>query len=93
MHRESRTLILADLVQSAHPDSPPLTRLVTRLNRTYRKPGPPLPIKLGFRDKRAARASLERVLSWDFERIVLAHGRVIETGGKAVLRNAYSFLL
>lgn len=92
-HRESRTLIVADLVQSAHSGSPRLTRLVTRLNRTYEKPGPPLPIKLGFRDKAAARASLERILSWDFERIVLAHGDIVETGGKAVFRNAYSFLL
>lgn len=87
-HRASRTLILADLVQSGHPDSPWLTRL----NGTYERPGPPAPVRLGFRDKAAARASLERVLSWDFERIVLAHGRVVETGGKAVFEHAYSFL-
>lgn len=91
-HRGSRTLITADLVQSGHPDSPYLTRLVTRLNGTYEKPGPPLPIKFGYRDKAAARASADRVLSWDFDRIVLAHGRIIETGGKAVFQDAYSFL-
>lgn len=91
-HRASRTLILADLVQSGHPDSSWLTRLATRLNGTYERPGPPAPVRLGFRDKAAARASLERVLSWDFERIVLAHGRVVETGGKAVFEHAYSFL-
>lgn len=91
-HKASRTLILADLVQSGHPDSPRLTRLATRLNGTYERPGPPAPVRLGFRDKAAARASLERVLSWDFERIVLAHGRIIETGGKAALEHAYSFL-
>lgn len=92
LHRASRTLILADLVQSGHPESPRLTRLATRLNGTYERPGPPAPVRLGFRDKAAARASLERVLSWDFDRIVLAHGRIIETGGKAVLEQAYSFL-
>jgi glyoxylase-like metal-dependent hydrolase (beta-lactamase superfamily II) len=52
----------------------------------------PLHIRLGFRDKAEARASLERVLSWDFDRIVLAHGLVVETGGKALFRDAYSFL-
>lgn len=92
-HRRSRTLIVADLIQSAHPESPLLTRFVTRLNRTYRRPGPPLPIKLGFQDKAASRSSLERVLSWDFDRIVIAHGHIVETGGKAVFRYAYSFLL
>ena len=47
---------------------------------------------LGLRDKAAARASLERLLSWDFEKIVLAHGRLIQKGGKAALRDAFSFL-
>ena len=91
-HQESRTLIVTDLVQSADSGSPLLTRLVLRLDGIHRRPGPPLHIRLGFRDKAAARASLERVLSWDFDRILLAHGPVVETGGKAVLRDAYSFL-
>ena len=90
--RGSRALILTDLLQSAHPESPPLTRFVHRAYRTYGDPGPPLPVRLGFRDKAAARASLERVLSWDFEKVVLAHGRLVQTGGKATLRNAFSFL-
>ena len=91
-HQESRTLIVTDLVQSAYSGSPLLTGLVLRLNGTYEGPGLPRHIRLGFRDKEAARASLERVLSWDFDRIVLAHGPVVETGGKAVFRHAYSFL-
>ena len=91
-HRESRTLIVTDLVQSAYPGSPLLTRLVLRLMGIYERPGLPLHIRLGFRDKAAARASLERVLSWDFDRIVLAHGPVVETGGKGVFRETYAFL-
>jgi hypothetical protein len=91
-HQESRTLIVTDLVQSADSGSPPLTRLVMRLMGIHEKPGVPLHIRLGFRDKAAARASLERVLAWDFDRIVLAHGPVVETGGKGVFREAYAFL-
>ena len=91
-HQESRTLIVTDLVQSAYSGSPLLTHLVMRLMGIYERPGVPLHIRLGFRDKAAARASLERVLSWDFDRIVLAHGLGVETGGKAVFREAYSFL-
>ena len=89
---ESRSLILTDLLQSAHPESPPLTRLAHRLYRTYENPGPPLPVRLGFVNKAAARASLGRVRSWDFDRIVLAHGHLIETGGKAAFLRAFSFL-
>ena len=91
-HQESRTLIVADLVQSADSASPMLTRLEKRLTGTYKRPGMPLPFRLGFRDKAAARASVERILSWDFDRILLCHGPIVESGGKAVFREAYSFL-
>lgn len=91
-HRESSTLIVADLVRMDDPASPLFTRLVKRLNGIHQKPRPLLPFRLGFRDKAAARASLERVLSWDFDRIVLCHGPIVESGAKAVFREAYSFL-
>ena len=91
-HRESGTLIVADLLQTDDPASPLFTRLVKRVNGIHEKPRPLLPFRLGFRDKSAARASLERVLSWDFDRIVLCHGPIVESGGKAVFREAYSFL-
>jgi hypothetical protein len=91
-HQESGTLILADLVQSADSGGPLLTRLVKRLMGTYKRPGLPLPFRFGFRDKAAARASVERILSWEFDRILLCHGPIVESGGKAVFREAYSFL-
>jgi hypothetical protein len=90
--RESGTLIVADLLQTDDPASPLLTRLVKRLNGIHEKPRPLLPFRLGFRDKAAARASVERILSWDFDRILLCHGPIVESGGKALFREAYSFL-
>ena len=42
--------------------------------------------------KRTVLASLARILKWDFDRMILAHGDVIEHGAKPVLQNAYSFL-
>ena len=91
-HQESGTLIVTDLVQSADSGSPLFTRLVKRMTGTYERPGLPLPFRFGFGDKAAARASVERILSWDFDRIVLCHGPIVESGGKAVFREAYSFL-
>ncbi len=91
-HRGSRSLIVTDLLQNVHPESPPLTRLAHRPYRTFQNPGPPLPVRFGLVNKAAARASLERTRSWDFERIVLAHGSLVETGGKAAFLKAFSFL-
>ena len=45
-----------------------------------------------YRDRPAARRSLERLLALDFDRIVLAHGRVLEHGGRAAVREAYRWL-
>jgi hypothetical protein len=49
LHRQSHTLILADLLQSAHSDSPRLTHLGARLYETYGKPRVPPAIKFMFR--------------------------------------------
>ena len=81
-HRESRTLIVTDLVQSADSGSPLLTRLAMRLMGVSERPGPPLHIRLGFRDKAAARASLERVLSLDFDGSCSPTGRSWRPAGK-----------
>ncbi len=39
------------------------------------------------------RDSLERILSWDFERIVIAHGDLIESNAKGIARGAWAQVL
>ncbi len=90
-HRDTRTLVLADLMESAHRDSSWEMRMVGRAFGLYEKPGPPLDMKLTF--TREARPSIARIAGWDFDRVVLAHGHLIETGGKAIFEQAYRFLL
>lgn len=41
----------------------------------------------------AGRAWAERVMSWDFDRLVMAHGPVVETGAKAYVERAFDWLL
>ena len=45
--------------------------------------------RLAVSDRAALRRSLEKVLEWDFERIVPGHGEVIEHAGPAELRAAW----
>ncbi|GEM_PF-2862721 len=49
-------------------------------------------LRVVYRDHRAARASLVKLLAHDFDRIVLAHGAVIETGGRDALERTFDFL-
>ena len=45
-----------------------------------------------IRDRAAARASIDRILAWDFDRILLPHGRIVESGGHPLFQEAYSWL-
>jgi glyoxylase-like metal-dependent hydrolase (beta-lactamase superfamily II) len=60
---------------------------------SYRRFGPSRFDPLLIRDRAAARLSLERILAWDFDRVILAHGDVVERGGRAALREGYAWLL
>lgn len=47
---------------------------------------------LMVRDRRLARRQVDRILAWDFDRIILAHGSMIDRDGPAVVRRAYDWL-
>ena len=55
----------------------------------WNHPKPAPEYQLGWKDKTAARKSLKRILQWDFERIVIAHGDLIETDAKATALEAW----
>ncbi len=90
-HRKTRTMICADVIfnLSEHPDR--LTRLAALL-LWNRKPGATWLEQLMIRDRTSAREQVGRMLAWKPERILLAHGKWIESDGEAVLRQAYAWL-
>jgi hypothetical protein len=92
-HRASRTLLLCDLAWNFGPSAHPVTRLLMRAIGSQGRFGPSYLDPLLIRDRPAARASLERILAWDFDRVVVAHGDVLERGGREALRAGYAWLL
>lgn len=93
-HRASSTLLLTDLAFNYGPETPPTTRFLLRLIDAYDQFGPSRVEKwLVVRDRAAARSCLEQVLAWDFDRAIVAHGRVLETGAREALRAGYAWLL
>jgi len=97
LHRASRTLILVDLIENIG-DSTPGTNWVLRffwkvVFRMWNRPKPAPEYQLGWRDKTAARRSLSRILSWDFERVLIAHGEPIVTDARETLRKAWRGVL
>ncbi|HYC57853.1 MAG TPA: DUF4336 domain-containing protein [Candidatus Binatia bacterium] len=92
-HPSSRTLITADLLFHAGSDTPWLTWAALTIAGVRGEYGTTWLEWLLLRDRAAARDSLHRILEWDFERVILSHGRILETGGRRVLRSAYAWLL
>ena len=92
-HRASRTLIMCDLAFNFGPTAPLTTRIWMSLMLSYGKFGPSKLDPLLIRDRPAARASLKKILAWDFDRVIVAHGDVLERGGHALLGEGYAWLL
>ena len=91
-HRASRTLLLTDLAFNFQHVEGRLTELLFRLNGVFKRFGPSRMLKLTMRDKAAIRRSLDRILEWDFERVIVTHGIVLQRSGKRMLRAAYAWL-
>jgi hypothetical protein len=53
--------------------------------------GPHRIVRLAICDHGAARTSVERILKWDFDRIVVTHGDVVASGGRSRLEGAFAF--
>jgi hypothetical protein len=92
-HRPSATLIASDLAFHVGPEAAPLTRLAFRLAGAYGRLAVTALERLAIRDRAAYRASLEKVLRWPISRVIVAHGSVVETDGRAALAAAYGWLL
>ena len=90
LHRASRTLLLTDLAFNLRHSDSAFLRLFMRLNGGYGRFGPTRMMKSRFRDRAAVRASLERILAWDFDRVSVAHGEILEAGGREALRDAFA---
>lgn len=93
LHRASRTLLSCDLAFHIGDESPAWTRMSFRLMGAYGRLDTTLLEKILTRDRAATRASFERLLAWDFDRVVVGHGTVQEAGGREALRRAWAWLL
>lgn len=91
-HPGSRTLILTDLAFNVRRGGPNGARLFHALVGAVGHFGPHRIVRLAIRDRKEARRSADRILRWDFDRVVVSHGEVLETGGKRAVETAFAFL-
>jgi hypothetical protein len=92
-HRSSQTLIVADLCENFGRHSPLLTRILAHVARMYGRPRMPPDWQFTFRDRVARRSSFQRLLAWDFDRVILAHGNLLTAGAKEIFQREYAWAL
>jgi hypothetical protein len=92
-HPGSRTLVVTDLAFNVRRDGRNEARLFHWLVGAVDQFGPHRLVRAtAFRDRAACRRSVEAVLAWDFDRVVVSHGEVLETGGHQAFCHAFEFL-
>ncbi len=87
-HGTSAALIITDLVQWWQGEQPWQARAYASLTSVRRRLAVPRTVRSLVRDRVAARASAERLLRWDFKRVVMAHNSVVAVGARADMQRA-----
>ena len=95
LHKETRTVIMGDLIQ-IHPmvKGKSLRNAIFKLEGVaFPRGGVGFDIKLTFTNRNLARQSLEKLLSWDFDKLIIAHGNCIENDAKLFIEKSFQWLI
>ena len=92
-HKEAKTLITTDFIQSIHPYHNLFERLMGRIGGIYNNPSPPRDLRLMMRlDRQTTKQSVERVKKWNFDKIIVAHGQLITQNAQFVFNKAFDWI-
>jgi hypothetical protein len=91
LDRASRTLILTDLAFNMQSATNWIDQLYWRMSGVWHRFGPTLLVaNVLLREPHLVRPFLERILAWDFDRIVVGHGDVVARDGHAIFAEAFA---
>ncbi|MGQ4659154.1 DUF4336 domain-containing protein [Lysobacter sp. F6437] len=96
-HHASRTLVLTDFIENFEPGKLDAwwMRWLTKFGGVQDPDGQmPRDMRLTYsKQKPQLKAAVERMIAWNPERVILAHGRWYPTDGTTELRRAFRWLL
>jgi len=92
-HKETKTLFLVDLIENFTDKTKGVSwslklwwKLIFHM---WENPKPAPEYQFGWKNKDAARNSLKKILHWDFEKIIISHGDIIEQRAKETAIRAW----
>jgi hypothetical protein len=96
LHRASRTLVATDLVENFRAETPGTNAMLRAWMRVFGMWGRPRAapeLRLLTRDREGTRRALDRLLSWGFDRAIIAHGELLDGEPKEAIREAWEWIL
>ena len=93
LHRSTGTLILADVCFNMPAGRGVMTSMAARVLGYHRRLGVSRLLRALIADREAAAEAARRILAWEFDRVIVSHGDVVESGGHAAVERAFAWLL
>lgn len=94
-HKRARTLIVGDFIQNYGSErGHPLVSALKRLGGVLGG-GSPRDLRFSFvgrRRRRLGEESLRKILSWDFDKIIIAHGDLTVDKARALVKRSFAWL-
>lgn len=90
-HRPTKTLVVTDAIVNVREHAHAPTRAIFKMIRAYGGPKQPVLWRLRAKDRGALRTSVRAVLAWPFERVICAHGEILEDGGRQAFEDVFAW--
>jgi hypothetical protein len=88
--KQLRTILVTDLAFNLQHPHGWGARIFPRFVGTYKKFAVSRLWNLFIKDKTAFQKSIQGVLEWDFDQVVMSHGEILTSNGKAMLQKSAS---
>lgn len=92
LHKPSGTLVVGDFIQNYRPVAGDLLGNFAKRAADVLDGGVPRDIQRSMNDKQLARSSLRKILSWDFDKLIVAHGFCLERDAGRFVEEAFRWL-
>lgn len=89
-HPPSQTLIMTDLCFNIGTEISAWSKLFFKLNGAYATFGPSRLMKSMIDDKSELAISIKTLLEWDFKRVIVSHGQIVEQNARQLVKDAFA---
>jgi hypothetical protein len=91
-HPKTKTIISADLSENFKNSDHLPTRLYLKAAGIHGKPGWSRLLRFVYRDRALAKKSVAQLFNWDFDKVIIAHGDIIDQQPKEAIQQTFAWL-